>query len=280
MSSVSTVSAVLSDHATSDPSTVLTMFALPGRVALVTGGMRGIGLEIALAYAEAGATVYCLDLPAHPDRDFIKVQNHVAGLPPLNIGMMKGAKGRLEYASCDVTKQKEMWAIVEGIAAKEGKIDVCVCSAGILHAADVLEYPAEEWQKVRSFCGVEYWRCWCLLATFSITSFTTSISTASSSPPKLLADKWSNRTPRAALSPWPVSVDIVLTKCAFLDSFIHNSFIHDFERQGMQWTAYNTSKAAVIQMTRSLACELGPKGIRVNSISPGYVYTEYVILLY
>ena len=48
----------------------------------------------------------------------------------------------------------------------------------------------------------------------------------------------------------------------------------------MQWTAYNTSKAAVMQMTRSLACELGPKGIRVNSISPGYVYTGCIILVY
>ena len=35
------------------------------------------------------------------------------------------------------------------------------------------------------------------------------------------------------------------------------------------WTAYNASKSAVIQMARSLACELGPRGIRVNSISPG-----------
>ena len=43
----------------------------------------------------------------------------------------------------------------------------------------------------------------------------------------------------------------------------------------MHWTAYNTSKSAVIQMARSIACELGPKNIRCNSISPGYVYTEY-----
>ena len=43
----------------------------------------------------------------------------------------------------------------------------------------------------------------------------------------------------------------------------------------MHWTAYNASKAAVIQMARSMACELGPKKIRVNSISPGYIYTEY-----
>ena len=230
MSSVSTVSAVLSDHATSDPSNVFTMFALPGRVALVTGGIRGIGLEIALAYAEAGATVYCLDLPAHPDEDFLKVQKHVAGLPPLSIGMVKGAKGRLEYASCDVTRQKEMWAVVESIAAREGRIDVCVCNAGMLHAADVLEYPAEEWQKVRSTCGVEPWRC--LLSTSFITRFMMSISTGYSSPPKLLADKWSSRTPAAVSSPWPASVAIALTKCAFLDSFIRGSVIHEFGRAG------------------------------------------------
>lgn len=45
------------------------------------------------------------------------------------------------------------------------------------------------------------------------------------------------------------------------------------------WSVYNTTKAGVIQMTRSLACELGPKGIRVNSISPGYIYTRYVITI-
>ncbi|KAG8766596.1 hypothetical protein FRC12_006769 [Ceratobasidium sp. 428] len=35
------------------------------------------------------------------------------------------------------------------------------------------------------------------------------------------------------------------------------------------WVAYNTSKSAVLQMARSMACELGPQKIRVNSISPG-----------
>jgi len=154
MSSNSTVNAILSGQATSDSSNVLSIFALPGRVALITGGMRGIGLEIALAYAEAGATVYCLDLPTQAGADFVTVQKHVAGLPALNIGAVKGAKGRLEYASCDVTQQKEMWAVVEGIAAKEGRIDVCVCNAGLLHASDVLEYSAEEWKKV---CSNDSW---------------------------------------------------------------------------------------------------------------------------
>ncbi|TFK53876.1 NAD(P)-binding protein [Heliocybe sulcata] len=40
------------------------------------------------------------------------------------------------------------------------------------------------------------------------------------------------------------------------------------------WVSYNTSKGAVIQMARSMACELGTKGIRVNSLSPGYIYTS------
>lgn len=44
---------------------------------------------------------------------------------------------------------------------------------------------------------------------------------------------------------------------------------------GQHWIAYNSSKAAVLQMARSMACELGPKKIRVNTISPGYILTQY-----
>ena len=45
--------------------------------------------------------------------------------------------------------------------------------------------------------------------------------------------------------------------------------------QDHTWIAYNTSKSAVLQMGRSLACELGPKRIRVNTLSPGHIYTAY-----
>lgn len=46
--------------------------------------------------------------------------------------------------------------------------------------------------------------------------------------------------------------------------------------QDHAWVSYNTSKSAVLQMARSMACELGPKQIRVNTLSPGYIYTKCV----
>jgi len=44
--------------------------------------------------------------------------------------------------------------------------------------------------------------------------------------------------------------------------------------RGNHWVSYNTSKSAVLQMARSMACELGERKIRVNSLSPGYIYTS------
>ncbi|KAI1784657.1 sorbose reductase sou1 [Ganoderma leucocontextum] len=44
--------------------------------------------------------------------------------------------------------------------------------------------------------------------------------------------------------------------------------------KGHEWVSYNTSKSAVLQMSRSMACELGPQRIRVNTISPAYINTK------
>ncbi|CAK5271270.1 unnamed protein product [Mycena citricolor] len=87
--------------------TALSLFSLSHRVALVTGGHGGIGLEMALALAEAGAVVYCLDLPSTPDADWVKMQG-AAG------------PGRLEYVKGDVTDQKALWDAVEDIVKKDG----------------------------------------------------------------------------------------------------------------------------------------------------------------
>jgi len=236
MSSQSTplgVAAILSGPPQTPQRTALSSFALPGRVAVITGAHRGIGLEIALALAEAGASVYCIDLAPTPDDDWCKVQKWVSQLPQLTEGEGKGKKGKMEYASGDVTDQEGMWRLVEEIAKREGgRIDICVACAGILRGAECLEYPGEEFSKLMNVNvnGVLY-------------------------------------TAQAA--------GRQMVKAGIAGSIILiASMSGSMTNKDMHWTAYNTSKAAVIQMARSMACELGPKGIRVNSISPGYVYTE------
>lgn len=79
-------------------------FSLNGRVGIVSGGNRGLGLEMSLALCELGARIYVLDLPKTPSDDFKTVAGHVAAL---------GGQRTLEYISADVTAQKEIWAKVE-----------------------------------------------------------------------------------------------------------------------------------------------------------------------
>ncbi|KAF4618279.1 hypothetical protein D9613_011660 [Agrocybe pediades] len=241
------VSAILSASSSSSSSSTptrsaLSLFALPSRVAIITGAHRGIGLEIALAYAEAGAIVYCLDLPEKPDGDWVKVRDYVAALPPLSMASLTGQnaddgkgkeiKGRLEYAHCDVTNQQAMFNLAARIAEKEGRIDICFANAGILSGAEVLDYPGEDFKKIIDV------------------NINGALFTAQAAGREMAKRN--------------IAGSIIFT--ASMSGSITN--------YGMHWTAYNTSKAAVIQMARSLACELGPKRIRVNSISPGYIYTE------
>ncbi|KAH9951369.1 hypothetical protein B0H21DRAFT_718721 [Amylocystis lapponica] len=119
-------------------------FSLADRVALVSGGNRGIGLEMAMALAEAGArAVYCVDLPKQPGGEWHKVQEY--------LGRIKGktGEGRLEYVSADVRNQDDIWKIGETIGDKEGRLDVCVAAAGILKPdIECLEYPAEVFKDV------------------------------------------------------------------------------------------------------------------------------------
>lgn len=131
--------------AASDPSfkphaTLQQEFSLTGRVAIISGGNRGLGLEMAETLAEAGAAVYCLDLPSTPGDEWKATRDYVARLGVEN--------ARLEYASVDVTDQRAIWEVAEKIGDKEKRMDVCIAAAGILQGYDCLDYPAEEFRKV------------------------------------------------------------------------------------------------------------------------------------
>ncbi|TFK80677.1 sorbose reductase sou1 [Polyporus arcularius HHB13444] len=203
-------------------------FSLADRVALVSGGNRGIGLEMALALVEAGTRiVYCLDLPEKPGDEFTKVREYASHLKGT------GGEARLEYVSADVTNQNAMWKIGKTIGDREGRMDVCVAAAGILRGdTPCLTYPAKQFEEVIAVNvnGVLY--------------------TAQAAGQQM--DRFGN------------GGSIIMIA----------SISGHGANQGHPWVSYNTSKSAVLQMARSMACELGPKRIRVNTISPGYINTS------
>lgn len=142
-------------HALSNAKPVRTsksLFSLLGRVAVVTGAQRGIGLEISLALAEAGAIVYCLDSDSQAGQDFLKVQKFVSELPELELeGQPAGytaKNGSLEYVSCNVKEQEEVWTLIEKIANKEGRMDICFANTTVLSDKEILDQPGDDFQAV------------------------------------------------------------------------------------------------------------------------------------
>jgi hypothetical protein len=120
---------------------IFSEFALVDRVGIVSGGNRGLGLEMTLALCEAGArAIYCLDVPNKPSDEWLKTKAFVKRL---------GSGSRMEYISVDVRNQKEVWEISERIGEMEKRMDMCVAAAGVLKSAkDCLTYPAEEFEEV------------------------------------------------------------------------------------------------------------------------------------
>jgi len=107
---------------------------MSGRVAIVTGGVSGIGLAIAQRMANSGATVSLWD------RDGEALAKAAKAL---------GGKTKVHTADVDVSNYQQVATAAKDTAATLGKIDALVNSAGIAGAnALVWEYPVEEWIRV------------------------------------------------------------------------------------------------------------------------------------
>lgn len=102
-------------------------FAIEGRVAVVTGAARGIGLGVAELLAQAGARVVAAD---------------VIGGGHERLAAASG--GRVVAASADVSKRADFDALVDTAVQRFGRLDVLANVAGVLRVAPTLEMPEED----------------------------------------------------------------------------------------------------------------------------------------
>ena len=181
------------------------------RVALVTGGGRGIGAATSQLFAREGASVVVCDMDAEPAEE-------VAG--PLG--------DRAVAVACDVTKRDQVEAAVQKAVDSFGRLDMLVACAGITRDNLVHKMTDEDG------LGVIHTH---LTGTFL-----------------------------AAQAAQRVMVPQRYGRMVFLSST---------SAQGNRGqTNYSTAKAGLQGMARTLAIELGPFGITVNAVAPGFIETR------
>jgi len=113
---------------------VLEGFRLDGRVALVTGGGRGIGQALATALAEAGADVAVL-ARGHPGATLARVE-------------ALGRRALVVPADLSTAGPDELTAAVETVVAELGRLDVLVNNAGLIRRSDAVDHSPEDWAAV------------------------------------------------------------------------------------------------------------------------------------
>jgi NAD(P)-dependent dehydrogenase (short-subunit alcohol dehydrogenase family) len=192
------------------------LFDLTGRVALVTGGSRGLGLQAAEALGEYGASIVLIA------RKEAELNDAVAHLAALGISA--------HPLVADLSAPRAAEGIVKRIMAQFGRIDVLVNNAGATWGAPAEEYPLDGWNKVINLN---------VTGLFLLTQ----------------------AVARAAFLPQGKGAVINVAS-------IEGLLGHHPSRVGT--IAYNTAKGAVINMTRALGAEWGPKNIRVNALAPGF----------
>ncbi|KAE8306971.1 hypothetical protein BDV41DRAFT_556581 [Aspergillus transmontanensis] len=111
---------------------VLKAFDLSGKVAAVTGGARGIGLEVSIALAEAGADVA-----------LIYNSSKTAETLATEIATKHNVKAAAYQA--DVANQEDIEKAIKQIAADFGKLDIIVANSGICSNVPAEDYTTEQW---------------------------------------------------------------------------------------------------------------------------------------
>ncbi|RBP96588.1 gluconate 5-dehydrogenase [Cytobacillus firmus] len=198
---------------------VMDLFDLTGKTALITGGGRGLGAQIAEGFAEAGANIVLCS------RKVEACQETADRLAILGVKTLA--------LSCDISKPEDVHKVVEETVKEFGSIDILVNNSGATWGAPAEEMPLEAWHKVINVN---------VTGTFLM----------SQAAGKIMIEQKSGKI-------------INIASVAGLGGT---------DPRVMDTIGYNTSKGAVITMTKDLAVKWGRHGINVNAIAPGFFPTK------
>ncbi|MEM9553213.1 MAG: SDR family NAD(P)-dependent oxidoreductase [Acidobacteriota bacterium] len=209
------------------------------RRVLVTGGARGIGRAVALAFAASGDRVAVADLGTRGARehDAAPWPYPMAGRGELDevVSQLASSPARGLGVELDVTDPDSCQRAMDRVVADLGGLDVLVNCAGLLDVGPIDTIPIERWDHLFAVN---------VRGAFLMTRAALEPLTASA---------------EAGRSPAVVNMASVCGKVGFAMT-----------------AAYCASKFALIGMSQSLALELAPRGIRVNAVCPGLVPTAMV----
>lgn len=192
------------------------LFDLSGKTAIVTGGSTGLGEQMAMALAEAGAAVVITA------RKLERLESTAERLSKIGSKIL-GVK-------CDVGDEQEVKDMIETTLCHFGKIDIIVNNAGTAWAAPAIDFPLDKWEQV-------------------LRTNLTGVFLCCQAVGRVMIDQGGGK-------------------------IINLASVGGVKGGLVPSSAYNASKAAVINFTRDLAVQWAKYNINVNAIAPGWFPTN------